>query len=55
VDALAKEKENECKLFQSSPRNRRRLGGLLLPLWLLLEECLILDLLGRITGSVQDV
>jgi hypothetical protein len=31
-DALVKEKENECKLFQSFPRDRERLGDVLLPL-----------------------
>ena len=30
-----KEKENENKLFQSSPRDRRKLRDVLLPLWLL--------------------
>jgi hypothetical protein len=33
-DLLAKNKENEKKLFQSSPRDRRKLGEVLLPLWL---------------------
>ena len=53
-DTLVKEKENECKLFQSSPRDWRRLGDVLPPLWLLLEECLVLvlGLLGRIAGSL---
>jgi hypothetical protein len=50
-DALVKEKENECKLFENSPRDRRRSGDVLPPLWLLLEECLVLDPLGRISGS----
>ena len=54
-DALVKEKENECKLFQSSPRDSRRSGDVLPPLWLLLVECLILGLLGRISGSLPDV
>lgn len=43
-DALAKEKENECRLLQSSHRERRRSGDILSPLWLLLEECLVLVL-----------
>ena len=49
-DALVKEKEIEHNLFQSSPREKR-LGDILLPLWLLLEECLFLLLvpLGRIS------
>jgi hypothetical protein len=34
-DLLAKKRENENKLFQSSPRDRRKLGDVLLPLWLL--------------------
>lgn len=44
-DALAKEKENECRLLQSSHRERRS-GDILSPLWLLLEECLVLVLSG---------
>jgi hypothetical protein len=40
-DALAEEKENTCKMFQSSPRDRRR-SDVLPPLWLLLEECLFI-------------
>jgi hypothetical protein len=30
-----KRKKNENKLFQSSPRDRRKMGDVLLPLWLL--------------------
>jgi hypothetical protein len=40
-----KGRKNERKLFQSSPRDRRRLIDVLPPLWLLLEKCLVLDLL----------
>jgi hypothetical protein len=51
-----KEQENEHKLFQSSPRDRRS-GDVLPPLWLLLEECLVLVLgpLGKISGSLWDI
>ena len=50
-DALAKEKENGNKLFQSSPGVRRKSGDIPLPLWLLLEISLVLVLvlLGRIS------
>ena len=41
-DRLAKEKKNGYKLFQSSPRDRRKLGDILFPLWLLLEISLVL-------------
>ena len=34
-DLLAIKRENENKLFQSSPRDRRKTGDVLLPLWLL--------------------
>jgi hypothetical protein len=34
-DLLAKEKKSGNKLFQSSLRHRRKLGDVLLPLWLL--------------------
>lgn len=53
-DALAIEKENEHKLFQNSPRDRRRSGDVLPPCWLLLEKSLFLVLgpLGRISGSL---
>jgi hypothetical protein len=34
-DLLAKKRKNENKLFQSSPRDRRKTGDVLLPLWLL--------------------
>jgi hypothetical protein len=54
-DDLVKEKENECKLFQSSPKDRRRSRDVLPPLWLLLEECLVLGLLRRISGSLREV
>jgi hypothetical protein len=46
-DALAQEKENRYKIFQSSPRDRKKL--VLLPLWLLLEIYLVLV---RISGSL---
>ena len=56
-DTLGKEKENECKQFQSSPRDRRKQGNVQLTLWLLLEKCLVLVLvlLGRISGSLWDI
>jgi hypothetical protein len=50
-----KEKENEYKLFQSSTRDRKRSGDVLIPLWLILEDCLVLGPLGRISGSLQDI
>ena len=53
-DDLVKEKENECKLFQSSPKDRRRSRDVLPPLWLPLEEGLVLVLgpSGRISESL---
>jgi hypothetical protein len=51
---LVKEKENECKLFQSSPTNRKKSRDALLPLWLLMEKYLVLVLgpLCMISGSI---
>jgi hypothetical protein len=48
-----KEKENEHKLVQNSPRERRS-GDILILLWLLLEKCLVLLLvpLVRISESI---
>ena len=40
-DVLSKEKENRYRLSQCSPRDRRKSGDVLLPLWLLLEISLI--------------
>jgi hypothetical protein len=34
-DLLAKKRENENKLFQNPPRDRRKMGDALLLLWLL--------------------
>lgn len=49
-----KRRKMNVKFFQSFPRYRR-LGDVLPPLWLLLEECLVLGLLGRISGSLWDM
>lgn len=56
-DALVKEKGSECNLFQSSPGVRRKLGDILLPLWLSLRECLVLVLrpLGGTSRSISSL